>query len=58
MKVLESGDYQLEDGTIIPKDKIAKQHLSAPSVKTEKKQKDEKAELQEGQCSGKIPLTD
>jgi hypothetical protein len=52
MKVLENGDYQLDDGSIVPADKIGKLFEKEP------KKKPEKDQLEEGQCSGPIQLHD
>jgi hypothetical protein len=55
MKVLENGDYKLDDGTIIPRDQVTQQYKNAQEKKSPEGKKDD---LQEGQCSGKILLQD
>jgi hypothetical protein len=54
MNILENGDYQLDDGTIIPKEQVGQQYKKLQEAPPSK----EKEELQEGQCSGKMLLTD
>lgn len=57
MKVLENGDYQLDDGRVIPAAQIGKLHKTAP--RTESVQPSpEKKELSEGEASGVIRLED
>jgi hypothetical protein len=60
MKVLENGDYLLDDGRVIPADQIAKQGKTAPrsARATEAQAKEDALELQEGQSSGTIRLED
>lgn len=53
MKVLPNGDYQLDDGSIVPADKIGKIYEKDKKVKDS-----EKIPLQEGQSSGPILLQD
>ena len=53
MKVLENGDYLLDDGRVIPADQVGKLHEKQPGPKSE-----DKNELSEGQCSGPIKLED
>jgi hypothetical protein len=59
MKVNENGDYQLNDGTLIPKEQVTKQYLmKEPASVSEDSPKSDKLVLEEGQCSGKILLQD
>jgi hypothetical protein len=53
MKVLENGDYLLDDGTVVPASEIGKLYEKTPKPKSA-----EKDELSEGQCSGPIRLED
>lgn len=60
MKVLPDGRYQLEDGTIVPRDKLGQMYLEAPlssRAQTEQEEKEE-SELKEGQSSGVIDLVE
>lgn len=60
MRVLENGDYLLDDGTVIPAKEIGKLHEKAPKAQSasEAKEEDSKQELSEGQSSGVIRLED
>jgi len=60
MKVLENGDYLMDDGRVITSMDIAKQHKIAPkSLKAlEAEEKTATRELSEGQSSGTIRLED
>jgi len=51
-KILENGDYQFADGRIIKAADIGKMY------EKEEQEKDQKSELKEGQCSGRILLED
>ena len=53
MKVLENGDYLLDDGTVVPADEIGRLYEKNPVPAS-----DEDNELSEGQCSGPIRLED
>lgn len=55
MKVLDNGDYVLEDGKVISKDDIVKLHEKTPKGSKETETKDD---LSEGQSSGRIRLED
>lgn len=55
MKILENGNYLLDDGTEISADEIGKQYKKSPR---KVKQQDEADTLQEGECSGPIQLHD
>lgn len=58
MKVLPNGDYQLDDGRIIPADQIGKLHQKAPKSESLAKAPEKKTELSEGQSSGVMRLED
>jgi len=60
MKVLENGDYLLDDGRVIKAADIAKQGKTAPrrAGACEAEAKREALDLQEGQSSGTIRLED
>ena len=58
MKVLENGDYQLDNGQVIPASKIGKLHQSAPKSESLKPSEKKPQELAEGQTSGVIRLED
>ena len=58
MRVLENGDYLLDDGRIIPADQIGKLHTSAPKSESLKPAEQKPQELSEGQSSGVILLED
>jgi hypothetical protein len=57
MKVLANGDYQLDDGKVIPASEIGKLHQKAPKSESLKPVEKSK-ELAEGQSSGVIRLED
>ena len=54
MKVLENGDYLLDDGRVIPADDVGKLHEKS----AKKTKQPNELNLEEGQCSGIIPLND
>jgi hypothetical protein len=60
MKILENGDYQLDDGRIIPASEIGRQFEKAPKSESavEAEKSGEKQTLAEGQSSGVIRLED
>lgn len=58
MKVLENGDYLLNDGRIIPASEIGKLHQTAPKSESLKPAEKKPQELAEGQSSGNILLED
>jgi hypothetical protein len=58
MRVLENGDYQLDDGRVIRADQVAKQYSSAPKVESKLPVSKPGLELSEGQSSGRIQLED
>ena len=58
MKVLENGDYQLEDGRVLPADQVGKQFKAAPKSATLVPVKNEPKPLEEGASSGVIMLED
>ena len=58
MKILPNGDYQLDDGRIIPADQIGKLHQNAPKSESMGTPSEKKTELAEGQSSGIIRLED
>jgi hypothetical protein len=57
MKVLENGDYLLDDGRVIPATQIGKLHKTAPKTEAVVPAPGPK-ELSEGETSGVIRLED
>lgn len=58
MKVLENGDYQLDDGRVVPADQIGKQFKAAPKSAVLSPEKEAPKPLEEGASSGVIRLED
>jgi hypothetical protein len=58
MKVLDNGDYQLDNGKVIPASEIGKAHQKAPKSESLKPKESKPQELSEGQSSGVIRLED
>ncbi len=58
MKILPNGDYQMDDGRVIPASEIGKMHQKAPKSESLKPSQLKPQELAEGQSSGVIRLED
>lgn len=58
MKVLANGDYQLDNGQVIPASEVGKLHQKAPKSESLAPKETKKQELAEGQSSGVIRLED
>ena len=58
MKILDNGDYQLDNGQVIPASEVGKMHKTAPKSESLKPVEKKPQELAEGQSSGVIRLED
>jgi len=58
MKVRDDGSLELNDGTVLTQDDAIRLHKKATKKEAKEPDKRKRLELREGECSGKIELTD